>query len=191
MEGNQEKKLDRRVKYTRMVITKSFVKLLGEKPLSKISVKEICELADVNRATFYKHYADPHNLLSQIEHELIADVNTYLYGMQYGNLDTVAVNTLENIFKYIRENAELCRVMLSDSSDLRFRNKIVEVVQHECIRTWKETNLILPENAEYAFIFAAFGSVGIIQKWMNDGMEKSNREMAELISNMTTRGILA
>ena len=191
MPDSQEKKLDRRVKYTRMVITNSFIKLLGDKPLSKITVKEICEQADVNRATFYKHYADPHDLLGQIEQELIADVNTYLYGMQYGNMDSDAVNTLEKIFKYIRENAELCAIMLSDSSDLRFRNKIVEVVQHECIEAWNETNLILPTNAEYAFIFAAFGSVGIIQKWMNDGMEKSDREMAELISNMTSRGILA
>ena len=191
MQDNQERKLDRRVKYTRMVITSSFVKLLGEKSLSKISVKEICELADVNRATFYKHYADPHDLLRQIEQELIMDVNTYLYGMQYGNMDSDAVNTLEKIFKYIRENERLCNIMLSDSSDLRFRNKIVEVVQHECIRAWSETDLILPENAEYAFIFAAFGSVGIIQKWMNDGMKKSDREMAELISNMTSRGILA
>ena len=191
MDGNKEKKLDRRVKYTRMVITNSFIKLLGVKPLSKISVKEICEQADVNRATFYKHYADHHDLLRQIEHDLIADVNTYLYGMQYGNMDTAAVNTLEKIFKYIRENAELCRVMLSDSSDLRFRDKIVEVVQHECIQAWKETNLVLSANAEYAFIFAAFGSVGIIQKWINDGMRDSDREMAELISNMTSRGILA
>jgi len=174
-----------------MVITNSFVNLLGEKPLSKISVKEICELADVNRATFYKHYNDPHDLLRQIEHELIADVNTYLYGMQYGNMDTAAVNTLEKIFKYVRENAKLCTIMLSDSSNLSFRNKIVEVVQHECIRAWNETNLVLPDNAEYAFIFAAFGSVGIIQKWMDDGMKRSDREMAELISNMTSKGILA
>jgi len=191
MTGYPEKKLDRRVKYTRMVITNSFVKLLGEKPLSKINVKEICELADVNRATFYKHYADPHDLLRQIEQELIADVNTYLYGMQYGNMDSDAVDMLEKIFKYIRENAELCRIMLSDSSDLSFRNKIVEVVQHECIRAWNETNLVLPDNAEYAFIFAAFGSVGIVQKWMNEGMKKSDRVMAEMISNMTSKGILA
>ena len=191
MTENQEKKMDRRVKYTRMVITSSFIELLGEKPISKISVKEICELADVNRATFYKHYADPHDLLRQVEQELIADVNVYLYGMQYGNMDSDAVNTLEKIFEYIRENAKLCSIMLSDSSDLRFRNKIVEVVQHECIRAWSETSLVQPENAEYAFIFAAFGSVGIIQKWMNDGMKKSNREMAEMISNMTSSGILA
>ena len=130
MTGN--KKLDRRVKYTRMVITNSFIKLLGEKPLSKVSVKEICDLADVNRATFYKHYADPYDLLAQIEQELIADINKYLYGMQYGDMGTDAVNTLEKIFKYIREHVDLCQILLSDSTELRFRDKIVEVVQREC-----------------------------------------------------------
>lgn len=187
----EEKKLDRRVKYTRMVITGSFVKLLSEKPLSKISVKEICDLADVNRATFYKHFADPHDLLRQTEQALIGDINTYLNGIEYGGMGSDSINTLEKIFNYIRENSELCCVLLSDSTDLRFQNRIVEVVQRECIEAWNKTDLIPPENAEYAFTFAAFGSVGIIRKWLDDGMVKSDREMAELIANMTSEGIFA
>lgn len=49
-------KSDARVRYTKMVIKNSFVKLLAKKPLEKVTVKEICELSEINRATFYKYY---------------------------------------------------------------------------------------------------------------------------------------
>lgn len=48
-------KSDARVRYTRMVIKNAFITLLKRKPLNKISVKQVCELAEINRATFYKH----------------------------------------------------------------------------------------------------------------------------------------
>ncbi len=186
-----EKKLDRRVKYTRMVVTGSFVKLLSEKPMSKITVKEICELADINRATFYKYYADTYDLLTKIEEEMIADINTYLYGVQYGSTGSILEGTLEKIFSYVRDNAELCNVLLSDSSDFQFSKKIVEVVQRGYLEAWSTQQPALPKDVEYAFTFAAFGSIGVIRRWMNEGMKKSDREMAMLISNMTSRGILA
>ena len=45
-----KKKEDRRILYTRMVIKESFLSLIQEKPLDKITIKEICEKADINRA---------------------------------------------------------------------------------------------------------------------------------------------
>ena len=47
------KKTDRRVKYTKQAIRDSFLKLLSEKPIEKISVTEICREAEINRGTFY------------------------------------------------------------------------------------------------------------------------------------------
>ena len=40
--------------------------LLQKKPLSRITVKEICEGADVNRSTYYAYYADPYDQLNQM-----------------------------------------------------------------------------------------------------------------------------
>ena len=46
-----------------MVLKQSLLKLLKEKPVNKITVKEVCELAQLNRATFYAHYSDCFALL--------------------------------------------------------------------------------------------------------------------------------
>lgn len=49
-------KTDARVRYTVHMIQNVFLELLKEKPVAKITVKEICEHAEINRSTFYKHY---------------------------------------------------------------------------------------------------------------------------------------
>ena len=64
-------KLDARKRYTQMVLKQSFLKLLKEKPVNRITVKEVCALAQLNRATFYAHYSDCFALMESIENELI------------------------------------------------------------------------------------------------------------------------
>ena len=73
-------KTDARVKYTRMVIQQTFLELLQKKPISKITVTEICEIAGINRATFYKHYMDPYDLLEQFENEAIQGLLSMMEG---------------------------------------------------------------------------------------------------------------
>ena len=60
-------KTDARVKYTKMVLKKALLELMQHKPVNKITVKEICERAELNRATFYAHYSDCFDLLPLTE----------------------------------------------------------------------------------------------------------------------------
>jgi len=63
------KKTDRRTLYTQSVIKDAFIKLLQRKHIGKITVTEICKLAEINRATFYIHYHDPYDLMEKLEAE--------------------------------------------------------------------------------------------------------------------------
>ena len=63
-------KIDRRTKYTLTTIKDSMLKLMEKKDISKITVTELCNLADINRATFYKYYVDIYDLIEKIELEL-------------------------------------------------------------------------------------------------------------------------
>lgn len=74
MENAQKKgtrKTDRRTLYTRKVIMDSYIRLLKEKPHEKIKVTELCQLADINRCTFYLHFLDVTDVRSAIEQEII------------------------------------------------------------------------------------------------------------------------
>ncbi|MFA6846158.1 MAG: TetR family transcriptional regulator, partial [Sphaerochaetaceae bacterium] len=70
--------MDRRARYTRMVLKQSLLSLMKERPITKISVKELCEKADVNRTTFYAHYTAINELLQQIESELMERIRNSL-----------------------------------------------------------------------------------------------------------------
>ena len=66
----QSKKEDRRIRYTRLALRQSLLELMRSRPIDKITVKEICAHADINRGTFYTHFSSPYDLLQQIENEL-------------------------------------------------------------------------------------------------------------------------
>ena len=97
-------KTDRRVKYSKMVIKESFVQLLKEKNISKITIKELCELADVNRATFYAHYTDQYDLLEQIEQELMSGINQYIISDLFHESTKTPVSMLVKILDFIKDN---------------------------------------------------------------------------------------
>ena len=65
-------KTDARVRYTVHMIQNVFLELLKEKPVAKITVKEICEHAEINRSTFYKQVY----VLNDFSFSSIASENT-------------------------------------------------------------------------------------------------------------------
>ena len=61
----KEEKLDPRVKRTRSLILGSFSELLAEKGFKSISVQDVTDKAQINRATFYAHFVDKYELLDR------------------------------------------------------------------------------------------------------------------------------
>ena len=64
-----ENKESRRVTMTKMLLKTALIELMQEKPFQQITIKELCEQADLNRTTFYLHYADQSAVLREIEDE--------------------------------------------------------------------------------------------------------------------------
>jgi AcrR family transcriptional regulator len=176
---------DRRVKYTKMVLKESFIKLLEKKDISQISIKEICEDADINRATFYAHYNDQFDLLKKIEDELLDNINAHIAEFDQINIDKNAVLLAEKIFEYLKENAKLCKLLLNEHGDFSFQKKVMMLVYDIIIAEITDNNKITKEDAEYVYSFTITGCVGIVQKWLDEDMKKSPHYMAEMVIKLT------
>lgn len=179
MKNNKE---DRRVKYTKMVLKESLIDLLSKKDISCITIKQICEEADINRATFYTHYSDQFDLLRQIEDEFLQNVKAYITVFKQKKADAILVDVLEEIFEYIKDNAKLCRLLLSKQGNLEFQKRIMMLIY--------DTNLVAKPNEslkkgeeEFVYSFIITGCVGVIHKWLEEGMKQSSRVMAGMIFN--------
>lgn len=74
--SEKTRKQDRRTRYTRQTIKDTFLELLNQKSFTKITVTEICKNAEINRGTFYLHYYDIHDVLSDIFNDMTQDMLT-------------------------------------------------------------------------------------------------------------------
>ncbi len=66
--------MDKRIQKTKYAIKKAFMELLQKKSLEKITVKELCELAYINKSTFYSHYEDIYALSDALEYEMVLEI---------------------------------------------------------------------------------------------------------------------
>ena len=66
--------MDKRIEKTKRAIKNAFMELRAKKSLEKITVKELCELAYINKSTFYSHYEDIHALSDALEYEMVLEI---------------------------------------------------------------------------------------------------------------------
>lgn len=69
--------MDRRKRKTRESIIKTFYTILAQENFEQVTVSKICQLADINRGTFYLHFLDKYDLLEQIIKEEVTSITDY------------------------------------------------------------------------------------------------------------------
>ncbi|GAA6394483.1 hypothetical protein I4100191B2_19650 [Clostridiales bacterium] len=75
--------MDIRIKKTKRSIINAFLELRSRKPLEKVTVKELCEKAEINKSTFYTHFTDVYDLSDQLEDDVIQQVIAALPHPEY------------------------------------------------------------------------------------------------------------
>ncbi|MFC4024400.1 TetR/AcrR family transcriptional regulator [Oceanobacillus longus] len=181
-------KLDRRKKYTRMVLKDGLIALLKTKPISAVTVKEICELADINRSTFYSHYKDPFDLLDQMEEEIIEDMNTYLNQYNFTK-EEESLKMTERLLEYIFSKREICHTLLNENGDSSFETRVMTVAQKFLIQNWMDINAFQTNRYEYVSVFVISGSIHIIKHWLANNMDQTPKEIALIINHIANNGL--
>lgn len=176
-------KTDARVKYTLMVIRKSLLELLKEKPINKITVKELCDLAEINRATFYLHYQDCYSALAGIEEDLLNDFSSALTPAEQFNFK----GTVDNLFELIERYYELCSIVLFMQRDLDIVNRMIDIAHNKVLDSWK-ASLIKAEEHEVEMLFTSVAT-GMANIFIR-GYEKYDHEkLGEFIVAFTENSV--
>lgn len=182
---------DHRTRVTKLLIRKAFTELLRQKPIQSITIKELCQAAGVNRGTFYSHYTDIYDLLAQLEDEMLADFKLALeplLGTESGDLTPVKITT--GIFQCLKENADICAITLGDYGDKNFALRLINIGREKCMATYlKYFAGATPKQIEYFYAFVSAGCIGLLQKWLAEGMVTSAEEMATMAENIMLGGM--
>ena len=175
-------KNNRRTQMTRLLLKTALSELMREKPFSQITIKEICEQADLNRTTFYLHYADQRELLSDVEDEVQQKTLEYLRNIKPAD---DAPSLIEAFLRYIEEHADLFRTLLCDADSEDFRSRFIQ-------NTLKSLRFNIPiscppDEEPYVLCFLMQGSVHMIMEWIRRGFDIDAKQLACLIYQACNR----
>jgi len=190
MESNLEKKENRKSRYTKMVIRESLTELMKEKSILSVSVKDICDLADISRSTFYDHYKDQYDLLKQIEDETLAYFEDMLNRYKDKQTKKETGQMVEEMLTYIANNGNTIHVLLSENGDLGFQKKLLyHFIMHNQIIKYFSENQQNEEAMPYYTVFLVHGAIGLIQHWLKDNMLMPVPQLAKMLMKWTEHQI--
>ena len=164
---------DRRVRKTKKALHDSLFTLLENKPLSAVTVTELCEIADINRSTFYKYYPDIEGMMEHIEDDLLkmvlqnCEVSASFEEMMYAMIETVF------------EHRDSFRHVYSSSRKFRFKDMFFTAKRQDVLNQIGRGVPVSDVEKEYIFSFLR-ATGGIMELWINRDFKETPAEIAAL-----------
>ncbi len=170
---------DRRVRKTKRALRDALAKLMMEKELHAITVRELTERADVHRATFYAHYQDIYDLFEQLESGVLSELDKIFNSDPSHSYDGV----YHAIIDYVYNNTEIWHMLFGKHGNRNFLDSVCELVEQKYLSIWlyEENNLEISEEMRYLTTYHIQGCIAIIRHWVNSGFTYSKEQVAELI----------
>ena len=184
-----EKPTDRRVLRTKKNIRQAFLHLLSEKSLSQITVKELSDLADINRKTFYMYYSNIEDILAELEDELVLKLVHVFEKELFQKEMFNSYSFFENLNHTIQEDIDLYRIL--NHSDLlphliqRAKNALIEVF-------FRKYNISADSDNERYILYAEYAASGILSmytKWFSRDFHMSLEELTRTAAEITLYGL--
>jgi AcrR family transcriptional regulator len=176
-----------RVMLTKRLIREALLEMLKTRSINKLSIRELCQVAGINRTTFYNHYGSQYDVLNEIAEMFIQSTSfTVINDITTGkNIH----ECLSQVLQYIKENLEFAKLLLDlNNYDLITRISIsLPQFDYMVIKHLPE-NLDLEEKMAIAS-FVQYGTVRLLKEWILSDCLKSPEEEAKLILYITGRTI--
>ena len=124
--------MDIRIEKTERAIKQAFMELRTQKPLEKIKVKELCDLACINKSTFYAHYQDIYALATAMEEEMVQAVVASLPQLTASDISERTEWLAREMFRAFSAHQQEINTLFSGSRQGLFINR-VEAEMRSCI----------------------------------------------------------
>ena len=159
-----------------------------EKSINEITVTELTDVADINRATFYFYYTDIMDMLSQIQDEAYELFENVLQGAdECATTPESFVKYIENILMFCKQNSAIARFVITREYT---NNKVLTKIKKLLAKNVPVAKEQYSQDDPRRFIlnFALNSLTGTVVDWMDDGMIIPPNVMAEFIADMYING---
>jgi len=182
-------KVDRRSEKTKKVIREAFLILITENDISKITIKEISDLADINRKTFYAYYKDKYDLLDEIENEFIEKFVRMIDDFDFQKLLSNPYEIFYQLTKLLHHNMGICELFINnDTLGNNLLEKIKNVMTEKLLTMM--TNKVTSNDIFLSYIndFIVAGLISAYTKWFKSDRSISLEELSQELSIIITNG---
>lgn len=190
------RKTDPRVLRTRRWLRNALIELITEKGYEQVLVQDITERAELNRATFYLHYGDKDELLTDCANVLFADMME-----RKGITPESPVTQLQSIvidagqflplLEHFAEYADFYQVVLGENGVPAFattvRKHYGEEFEQGLTALKPETD---PMMLKIIAQFAAAGVFGLLTWWLHNAREQSPEQVAKYLADIMKRTLV-
>ena len=180
-------KVNRRVAMTKRLLQDALLRLLAQKELDKINVSELCREADINRATFYKHYIAIRDVLVEIEINLMEEFSAHVSPPT--TMQQVR-EYLVQICRYLYDHAEVIRVLIGNDTDDELCGAIGQINDGLIeLRTagWAMQNTADDDSLKLVATFLGSGCYFLMRTWLMEKIDKTPEEVADIVYRILCR----
>ena len=173
--------MDARIIKTKNKIKEALLIILQTKKIYEVSISEICKKANINRNTFYAHFATPEAVIEAIAEDYVAE--------EYKILDklTKTKDIVVAACKYIRTHANENIILLSNIAEKQFIEKGISYSKNAPFYTINNQDKSLsPEQIKMIHSYIVNGAVAIIKDWLYSGMKESPEEIGKTVDFITS-----
>lgn len=170
------------VKKTKKAFEKALVSLSKEYPLNKITVKMLCEKAELSRNAFYFHYDDINNLIRSIEDSLALEAESMLDSLSAMGFPKNVYATVEGLINLFDENRDTCRMLFdksfSESFTQRMNKLFCDFNYQYFVDYHGETKKV---RFEFFYTFISSGFYGILRHWLDNPELMTKNEVIAMV----------
>ena len=179
-----EKASDRRTLKTRKAIRDALADLLAEKELRKVTVQEISDKADINRATFYKHYLDVYDLYDKTEQDILSEIGILVLRLE----ELPAEKFFTELTDYIDDNRTVFGMIFSPNGKGTLRAKFDKCMEglFRQIEAEKLGLDLKDDKLTYQTCYRAQGCIAVISKWVMNGYKDPKDFLVKTLSELDT-----
>ena len=176
---------NQRVVLTKRLLKEGLLRLLQEKGLEQINVSELCRVAGINRATFYKHYSIPQDVLREIQQDVVREIKQKA---PRERTTETARTYLKDICEYLYAKRPLICILLKSNTD----EELVAMFSEANRRYWgqyqqRQDFEMDEEGIQLMVTFFSSGGYYLIRRWLLEDVRKTPAEVADMVFRFVTR----
>jgi AcrR family transcriptional regulator len=193
---SQNSPLDLRVRRTRKLLRDALVALITEHGYEAVRINDVCDRAMINRATFYRHFADKGHLLVHCMDDVFEDLQQRINPppRRAEEIDLSAgYQNIVTLFTHVSEHAAFYRVMLGEAGAGAFRSRIQQILERVLEQRWEQARHAhrhpprLPPALTLRYQTTAL--IGLIQWWVEQGCAETPLAMAQAALDLMLHGV--